>query len=216
MRYRKIDEIPRQIPLFPLPGALLLPRGTLPLNIFEPRYLTMLRDCLKKDKVIGLIQPRGEAEGALYEIGCAGRVTGFREAGQARQLISLTGICRFRLIHETPRRFSYREGEVDYAPFQQDLIENLGEDEVKRKALLEVLKRYLDRHHMRMDWPTLRRTSNETLVTMLAMISPYGAAEKQAMLEARTLSRRCDILIALTEMLLAEARPMPGKTLSIQ
>ena len=207
--YRGPVDLPETIPVFPLPGALLLPRGQLPLNIFEPRYLAMIDDALKGARVVGMIQPdeasaASPMQPALYEVGCAGRITSFEETGDGRYLVTLSGICRFRLIEELPVTTPYRQCRVDFAVFASDFMANLGDDEVDRDALLGTLSAYLDANRIEADWSGIREAPVEALVNGLSMMSPYGAREKQALLEAPDLKTRADLLIAVTEFALAE------------
>ena len=207
--YRGPGELPAIIPVFPLPGALLLPRGQMPLNIFEPRYLAMIDDALAdRHRLIGMIQPDTAHPGPddkpnLYKIGCAGRITQFAETGDGRYLIELTGVARFRIVDEPSVLTPYRQGKVDYHPFANDLVARKGEDAVDRGALLKALAGFLKANKLSADWDGIEKAPNEALVNALAMMSPYGTAEKQAMLEAQDLKTRAEILVALTEMELA-------------
>jgi uncharacterized protein len=208
--YRGPGDLPDVIPVFPLAGALLLPRGQMPLNIFEPRYVTMVDDALGGRRLIGMIQPdpaqRGsEANPRLYRIGCVGRLTQFGETGDGRYLIELTGIARFTLVEELIVPTLYRQCRVDYAPFADDFIARKGEDAVDRAALLAALAAFLKANDLKADWDGIENAPNEALVNALAMMSPYGAAEKQAMLEAPDLKTRAEILVAVTEIELAKA-----------
>jgi uncharacterized protein len=207
--YRGPADLPETIPVFPLAGALLLPRGQLPLNIFEPRYLAMIDDALKGARVIGMIQPDDAkavlpTQPALYEVGCAGRITSFEETGDGRYLITLTGICRFRIAGEEPVSTPYRQCRVDFTEFISDFMANLGDEEVDRDALLGTLSAYLDANRIEADWSGIRDAPVEALVNGLSMMSPYGPREKQALLEAPDLKTRADLLIAVTEFALAE------------
>ncbi|WP_339830713.1 LON peptidase substrate-binding domain-containing protein [uncultured Parvibaculum sp.] len=216
-RYRTTADLPGTIPVFPLAGAILLPRGQLPLNIFEPRYLKMIDDAIRGDRIIGMVQPDGDEaiiasqiEGRkppLCTIGCAGRITSFAETDDGRMVITLTGICRFRLVAELPAMTPYRQFEIDCDPFADDLTPGYGQDEVSRDRLLEILKEYLDTHGLQADWRAIKLSSNESLVNSLCTISPYGPREKQALLEAQTLEDRNQMLIALTEKALRELSP---------
>jgi len=207
--YRSPAELPAVIPVFPLPGALLLPRGQMPLNIFEPRYLAMVDDCLRDGhRLIGMIQPdathsRNEERPTLFRVGCVGRITQLAESGDGRYILELTGISRFRVIEEISALTAYRQCKVDYFPFVDDFTARKGEDEVDRAALLEALTDFLKANNLQVDWEGIERAPNEALVNALAMMSPYGVAEKQAMLEAPDLKTRAEILIAVTEMDLA-------------
>lgn len=210
--YRGPADLPATIPVFPLPGALLLPRGQMPLNIFEPRYLEMIDDSLRNGhRLIGMIQPDTAHPGPedkpnLYKIGCAGRITQFAETGDGRYLIQLTGVCRFRVDHELSVMTAYRQCRAAYEPFADDFIARKGEDDVDRKALLVALKDFLHANNLKTDWEGIEKAPNEALVNALAMMSPYGPAEKQALLEAPDLKTRAEILIAVTEIELAKGR----------
>ncbi|MFO1097581.1 MAG: LON peptidase substrate-binding domain-containing protein [Xanthobacteraceae bacterium] len=210
--YRGPADLPAAIPVFPLPGALLLPRGQMPLNIFEPRYLEMIDDSLRSGhRLIGMIQPDTAHPGPedkpnLYKIGCAGRITQFAETGDGRYLIQLTGVCRFRVDHELSVMTAYRQCRAAYEPFADDFIARKGEDDVDRKALLVALKDFLHANNLKTDWEGIEKAPNEALVNALAMMSPYGPAEKQALLEAPDLKTRAEILIAVTEIELAKGR----------
>jgi len=210
--YRGPGELPEVIPVFPLPGALLLPRGQMPLNIFEPRYLAMIDDSLRDGhRLIGMIQPdvthsHKEAKPVLFRIGCVGRITQLAESGDGRYILELTGISRFRIVEEVRALTAYRQCKVDYFPYVDDFTARKGEDEVNREALLSVLTDFLQANNLKVDWEGVESAPNEALVNALAMMSPYGPAEKQAMLEAPDLKTRAEILIAVTEMDLAKKR----------
>jgi uncharacterized protein len=208
--YRGSADLPQTIPVFPLPGALLLPRGQMPLNIFEPRYLAMVDDSLRDGhRLIGMIQPDPTHPGtqdkpALFKIGCVGRITQLAETGDGRYLIQLTGIARFRVEEELNVATAYRQCRVSYVPFADDFIARKGEDQVNRKALLEALSAFLKANKLKTDWQGIENAPNEALVNALAMMSPYGTAEKQALLEAPDLKSRAEILVAVTEIELAK------------
>ncbi|GLK81879.1 LON peptidase substrate-binding domain-containing protein [Methylopila turkensis] len=209
--YHKIDELPGVIPVFPLRAALLLPRGEMPLNVFEPRYLAMIEDALRGGRIIGLIQPDPEeAEDAerplLVQVGCAGRLTAFAETGDGRYLVTLTGVARFRLAEELKVKTPYRQVRAAFEEFAIDLAPGEGQEDVDREALLKTLKDYLAANNLEADWDGIRRAPNEALVNALAMMSPFGPREKQALLEASDLKARAEILVAVTEMELARAR----------
>jgi Lon protease-like protein len=211
--YRGPDDLPSVIPVFPLPGALLLPRGQMPLNIFEPRYLAMIDDALRSGhRLIGMIQPdpahpgRDQNKPHLFQIGCLGRLTQFAESGDGRYLIQLTGVSRFRIEQELPVETLYRQCRVTFQPFADDFKARKGEDEVDRKALLRALSSFLKANNLKADWDGIENAPNEALVNALAMMSPYDAAEKQAMLEAPDLKTRAEILIAVTEIELAKSK----------
>ena len=216
--YKGPDALPDVIAVFPLPGALLLPRGQMPLNIFEPRYLAMLEDTLRSPhRMIGMIQPDPAHPGPdqnkphLFKVGCVGRVTQFAESGDGRCLIQLTGISRFRVEEELPVMTLYRQCRVTYAPFFDDFTARKGEEQVDRKALLRALTEFLKANNLKADWEGIENAPNEALVNALAMMSPYDAAEKQAMLEAPDLKTRAEILVAVTEIELAKSK-IPGET----
>ena len=205
--YRSETHLPETVPVFPLTAALLLPGGRMPLNIFEPRYLEMIDFVLTTDRLIGMIQPRldgalrPDGEPELCETGCLGRLTSFAETGDGRYLVALQGVCRFRIRKETATTKPFRLCNV--APFLTDL-EDSGGDEVDRQALLTVFRAYLEANALEADWDSVSRAANGTLVNALSMMAPYGAAEKQALLEAPDLRTRAETLIAITEMALAK------------
>ncbi|BAQ45340.1 LON peptidase substrate-binding domain-containing protein [Methylobacterium aquaticum] len=203
--YKGPADCPVVIPVFPLPGALLLPRGQMPLNIFEPRYLAMIDDALRTDRVIGMIQPDSESgetplSPKLFRVGCAGRVTQFAETGDGRYLISLTGIARFRVEEELSTTTGYRRCKVTFAPFESDFYARAGEEAVDRAGVLKALRDFVDANDLKVDWAGIEEAPNEALVNALCMMSPFGAREKQAMLEAPDLKTRAEVLIAVTEM----------------
>jgi uncharacterized protein len=202
--FRKAADLPQVIPVFPLDGALLLPHAALPLNIFEPRYLNMVDDAMGAERIIGMVQtlPGGERERPrLAPVGCVGRITSFAETGDGRYLITLTGLCRFRLGDELPVKTPYRQVRADYRAFETDLRPlEPADDGFDKLRLLRALKAYLDRRSMEVDWETAKAAPTEALVNSLAMALPFEATEKQAMLEAPSLTERRDALIALLEI----------------
>ena len=208
--YRGPSDLPAVIPIFPLSGALLLPRGQMPLNIFEPRYLAMVDDALAdRHRLIGMIQPNRaqggtEEKPALYSVGGVGRITQLAETGDGRYLLELTGVARFRIEEELAVFTPYRQCRVDYS-FVDDFSARKGEEAVDRTALLKALASFLKANKLNADWDGIEKAPNEALVNALAMMSPYGAAEKQAMLEAPDLKTRAEILVALTEIELAKS-----------
>ena len=208
--YRGPVDLPHVIPVFPLPGALLLPRGQMPLNIFEPRYLAMIDDALRDGhRLIGMIQPDVAHGGTpdkpkLYSVGCVGRITQLAESGDGRYLIELTGVARFRIEAELPVSTLYRQCRVSYAPFGDDFVARKGEEAVDREALLAALREFLEANDLKADWEDIDKAPNEALVNALSMMSPYGTPEKQALLEAPDLKTRADILVAITEIELAK------------
>lgn len=205
------DELPAVFPIFPLAKALLLPRGQLPLNIFEPRYLSMVEDAVKGQRIIGMIQPDPEAPGsglapALFSVGCAGRITQFAESGDGRYLITLTGVARFRIVEEIDAITPYRQCRADFIPFLVDFSPRAGEDLVDRDGVLRTLRDFAETNNLQIDWSSIHDAPNEALVNALSMMSPFGAKEKQALLEAGDLKRRADVLVAITEFELARGK----------
>jgi len=209
VHYRTEKDVPAHVPLFPLSGALLLPCGQMPLNIFEPRYLSMIDDAIASDRIVAIIQPRFDTNGQiekcehpqLCSVGTLGRITSLSETGDGRYIISLIGICRFRLLEEVAQKKAYRLARI--APFLHDLSVDTGEDDVDRPALLESFRAYLEANELEADWESVEQVSNATLVNTMSMMAPYGPAEKQALLEAPDLKTRADTLIAITEIALA-------------
>jgi Lon protease-like protein len=195
-------EQPAVIPVFPLAGCILLPRGQLPLNIFEPRYLRMVDDALAGARIIGMIQPREETPGAapLYDVGCAGRITTFSESGDGRYLITLTGLLRFRVETEGLRGTPYRLADVDYSPFVSDADPDRTENAVDRERLFSAMRDYLEAEKLSADWKAAEEAPTEALVNSLSMGCPFAPNEKQALLEAPTLVDRADCLVALMRM----------------
>jgi hypothetical protein len=196
--------------VFPLAGALLLPRGQMPLNIFEPRYMAMVDDSMRDGhRLIGMIQPDPAHPGpedkpTLFKVGCIGRITQIAETGDGRYLMQLTGIARFRVVEELNVATLYRQCRVTTVPFADDFVARRGEEAVDRKAVLDALSSFLKANNMKTDWQSIEKAPNEALVNALAMMSPYGVAEKQALLEAPDLKSRAEILIAVTEIELAK------------
>ena len=217
--YNAPDDLPAVIPVFPLPAALLLPRAELPLNIFEPRYVAMVDTALAGHRVIGMIQPdEDRAPGSLgpmlCKVGCAGRLTSFAETGDGRYMVTLTGISRFAVIEELPATTLFRQCRVSADSFAGDFAGAGSEREVDRGSVLKTFRDYLEAHNLEADWDSVTRASNETLVNTLAMMAPFGTAEKQALLEAPDLRARAETLVALTEMTLA--RQGGGTSRSLQ
>lgn len=203
------EDLPEELPIFPLSGALLLPWGRLPLNIFEPRYLNMTLDCLGQNRIIGMVQPnydqKGDsAEPAVYSVGCAGRVASFEETEDGRLLILLKGLCRFSIVQEIEGRRGYRRVKASYDAFRADL-DAPSNFEVNRETLFARLKPYLDAHAMPLGIDVLKGLSDPSLVTSLCMICPFDPREKQALLEAPTLKARYDALLALLQIAAFEA-----------
>ena len=205
--YRGPADCPAVVPVFPLAGAFLLPRGQMPLNIFEPRYVTMIDDALRAERVIGMIQPDPEgglkAAPEIYKVGCAGRITQFAETGDGRYLITLVGIARFRVEDELPATTPYRQCRVSFEPFAADFLARAGEEEVDRRGVLKALRDFVEAKDLKVDWRGVEQAPNEALVNALCMMSPFGPREKQALLEAPDLKTRAEALIAITEIELA-------------
>jgi Lon protease-like protein len=206
--YSRPSELPTIIPVFPLAGALLLPRRPLPLSIFEPRYLEMVDDALSGERLIGMIQPTAGEDASdawpeLCAVGCLGRLTQFAETGDGRCFITLMGVARFRVVAETPTNKLYRQAQVDYSDFAADFHEGEGENAVDRPGLLTALRKFAEANKFKVDWDDIKSASNEALVNGLSMLSPYGVKEKQALLEASDLKARAEMLVAITQMELA-------------
>ncbi|EEW26648.1 LON peptidase substrate-binding domain-containing protein [Rhodobacter ferrooxidans] len=203
----KATDLPETLPLFPLPGALLLPRARLPLHIFEPRYLQMIEDCLKTGpRLIGMIQPRevpnGQGERRLQAIGCAGRLTGFSETEDGRYMVTLSGISRFRLLQETAGAVPYRRGSVDWAPFARDLGSVEEDKGFRREPFMALLGRYFAAMQLSTDWGSLKDAEVEMLINSLSMLCPFAPEDKQALLEAPSLTTRRETLVTLMEFAL--------------
>jgi hypothetical protein len=210
--YHATSDLPAQLAVFPLSGVLLLPRGQLPLNVFEPRYLTMIDAAMSGNRIIGMIQTR-EPEThaltpALSAVGCAGRITSYSETDDGRYLVTLSGICRFRVEEELVVATPYRQVTPDYNIFASDLIVN-PETDFPRERLLDALRAYLSQRDLKADWRSVMSAPAETLVNALAMLCPFEPAEKQALLEAPGWMERVETLVALLEM---AGRPSPGGT----
>jgi len=201
-----LADLPEVIPVFPLPGALLLPRARLPLNIFEPRYLAMLDDALKSEhRLIGMVQPlAGDApRPRLHQIGCAGRVTSLSETEDGRYLIALTGVSRFRIADELEGFTPYRRVRAEWGDFAADLAPARREGEFCRAEFLKVLRRYFDAVRLSSDWDSLREAEPELLINSLSMMCPFSVEEKQALLEAPCLADRTETLMALMQFTIA-------------
>jgi uncharacterized protein len=211
--YKGPDEMPGVLAVFPLEGALLLPRGELPLNVFEPRYMAMVDDALRAHRLIGMIQPDPQAEGRsrppLCDIGCVGRITQIAETGNGRYVLTLSGVARFRVVDELPAATPYRQCRVDFSGFAGDFVPRAGEGEVDRAGVLRTLREFAQANDLQVDWKSVEAAPNEALVNALSMMSPFGPREKQALLEAKTLKDRADVLVAITEMELARGDGAP-------
>ncbi|MEZ5931544.1 MAG: LON peptidase substrate-binding domain-containing protein [Alphaproteobacteria bacterium] len=196
-----LERLPSRFPIFPLSGAILLPGGNLPLNIFEPRYLQMVKDARRGDQVIGMIQPSaaGEDELPLYPVGCAGKITNFEATEDGRNLITLTGLCRFEIAKELTVATPYRQVIADFEPWQGDLEPDAAPDSL-RPHLVEALRSYFAVHDISVDWGQIERAPLEGLLTSLAMICPFEPSEKQALLETPDACELGRTLVALLKM----------------
>ncbi|MEM8788375.1 MAG: LON peptidase substrate-binding domain-containing protein [Pseudomonadota bacterium] len=208
-RHFALADLPDRIPVFPLPGALLLPRSRLPLNIFEPRYLAMFDDTLKSEhRLIGMVQPvdmpegRGSGGGRLHHIGCAGRLTAFQETEDGRYMITLTGVSRYRITEKQEGFSPYLRAAVDWSSFERDLGRRETDGGFDRTKFLKVLRRYFDTAQLASDWDSLKEADAELLVNSLSMLCPFDPEEKQALLEAPTLANRRETLVTLMEFAL--------------
>ncbi len=199
------EDLPGEIPVFPLTGVLLLPQGKLPLNIFEPRYLQMINVALGGDRMIGMVQPTGPNEGDqpdIYKTGCAGRITSFDESEDGRYIITLSGLIRFDITEELSLRDGYRVAVPDWAPYRNDLAEETGAG-IDRDRMLRALKGYFTVNNVDANWDAIKDTTTDRLVNALAMMCPFQPSEKQALLEAVSLADRANVMVALLEMSLA-------------
>ena len=199
----KLTNFPEAIPIFPLPGALLLPRSRLPLHVFEPRYLQMLDDSLKTpERLIGMVQPNevaGRAGNGLHTIGCAGRITQFSETEDNRYMITLSGISRFRVVNEIEGFAPYRRCEVNWDGFERDQGKSECDTGLDRDSFLNLLGRYFDARSLSTDWESLQEADDELLINSLSMMLDLDAEDKQALLEAPSLSTRRETLVTLIE-----------------
>jgi uncharacterized protein len=216
--YEGPDDCPAVVPVFPLGGALLLPRGQMPLNIFEPRYIAMIDDAIRMHRVIGIVQPEPEsgrqaATPGLLQVGCLGRITQFAETGDDRYILTLTGIARFRIAEELSVTTPYRQCRVGYDAYLIDFTARAGEEAVDRNALLKALRAFAKASELKIDWKGVNEAPNEALVNALSMMCPFGPREKQALLEAPTLKERAEVLVAITEIELARNGGDPETTL---
>ena len=214
--------MPNELPLFPLRGAILLPRASLTLNVFEPRYLALMDHALAGERLIGVVQPAPEAGNSespggkdfpLRRVGCAGRISSFTESEDGHVVITLAGIARFALVGEVGGDAPFRMAEVNFSPYAKDFVGGHGEDDVDRPRLVATLRSYLVANNLHADWDRINSASNERLVNTLSILSPYGPEEKQALLEAPDLRSRAQALVALAEMELAARDDGSGTSL---
>lgn len=207
-QYHKEHALLEEIPIFPLRGAVLLPRAQLPLNIFEPRYLAMTEHALGHGRLIGMVRPRhdDDVNPVLYDIGCAGRITSFMETGDGRFLLTLSGVSRFRILSDELTNGGFRKANVDWNSFTRDINEEAQENPALRDRVIELLMTYLEEVGLKADWDSIEGASAETIVNSVAMTCPFEPDEKQALLEARTIEGRGETLVALMEMAIARKR----------
>jgi Lon protease-like protein len=222
-RYRNVDDMPKELAVFPLRGAILLPRASLTLNVFEPRYIALVDHVLAADRLIGVVQPAADADDAespagksfpLRSVGCAGRLFSFTESDDGRVAIALAGVARFSVGSDIAGDTPFRICEADFGPYAKDFIAGHGEDEVDRPRLIATLREYLLASNLNADWDRINSAGSERLVNTLSILSPYGPEEKQALLEAPDLRARAEALVALAEMELAT--PDDGSGTSVQ
>ena len=203
-------DLPESVPVFPLTGALLLPFSHRPLNVFEPRYIEMVDHALRGDRLIGLIQPEDTSEESpkgrapLQKIGCLGRLTHFEENGEGRYFIILEGVTRFEALQEVVTRTPFRQFTISAERFALDFDGLHGEDAVDRPRFLKMMKDYAEFANFELNWDEIKKTGTADLVNFCCMVSPYGAAEKQVLLEAGSLEDRAETLIAMTEYEMAK------------
>jgi uncharacterized protein len=215
----RVEDLPSEFAVFPLAGPLLLPRGKLPLNIFEPRYLAMVQDSLAGGRMFGMIQPdpnsaAGEYGEALYRVGCLGRMSSFSETDDGRLLITLTGLTRFTIGAELGLRRGYRRVRGDFSGFVDDLPIERAPVEIEREKILAALRGYFTRRNVDANWEAIRGLSDDGLVITLAMACPFEAVEKQALLEAPDDADRAATLLALLQMGAAEPDRPAGRSVS--
>jgi len=209
------DDLPGHLPVFPLSGVLLLPRGLLPLNIFEPRYLNMVRDALAPPRMIGMIQPTealaetGESDPVLYGTGCAGRITQFEETGDERFRLNLLGVCRFDIVEEATQQNGYRRCTVNWSRYTDDMITPGSEGSIQGRAAIKAFDRnrlrpplelYFKQRDIDANWDAIEKLDDDRLINTIAMLCPFAASEKQALLEAANQAQRGDLLLAILEM----------------
>jgi Lon protease-like protein len=198
-------DLPREIPVFPLSGALLLPEGRLPLNIFEPRYLAMVEDSLGAGRMFGMVQgdpslPRIGSDSQLFKVGCLGRVSSFAETDDGRLLITLTGVIRYRIAEEIGGRRGYRRVRADYASYEADLAVDRPAPQIDRAELLGAIQPYFRARGIEANWEAVEQTGDAMLVTTLCMVCPFDVREKQALLEVGSVEERARMLVALMQM----------------
>lgn len=209
------SDLPVSVPLFPLSGALLLPFAHRPLNIFEPRYIEMIDAVLSGERLIGLIQPQDTSEESpkgqapLEEIGCLGRLTHFEESGDGRYFIILEGVARFKILRELAVDSPFRQADISAEAFASDFTRDFGEEAVDRPRFIKMMRDYAEFANIELNWEEIENTGTADLVNFCCMVSPHGAAEKQALLEAPSLEARAETLIAITEYEMARGSAAP-------
>lgn len=207
----KISDLPSVVPIFPLSGVILLPGSNLPLNIFEPRYLQMVKDARAAHSLIAMVQPLDADDGSsapeTYSTGCVGRITHYSETEDGRNLIRLTGLCRFQILEEMSVMTPYRQVQADWAPFKTDLTAPQPTEQLNRDGLLHALKLYLDQKGLDADYDGINSAPDNVLINTLCMIVHLQPAEKQALLEAGTLAERCETLKSLLTMAATSTNP---------
>ena len=209
------SDLPNNIPIFPLPGAVIFPFGTLPLNIFEPRYIAMIKSVLGSHRMIGMIQPVPEKSNStkkLYPIGCAGKIISFTETNDNRFLIELSGVLRFKLKKELSLLKGFRRIEPDWTPYLSDLKNNY--HLLSLNELLIELKKYFDRNNINVDLSEISKISNEQILASIPQICSFKVVEKQAVLEANTLQDRVKVLISLLKMYTLDANENESETIN--
>ena len=200
------EDLPAEVPLFPLNGVLLLPGGRLPLNVFEPRYLNMVEHALGHQRLIGIVQPMVDGQPglsapdgtALYRVGCAGRITTFQETTGGQIQLTLRGLCRFNILDELPLLRGFRRARTDFTGYESDLAPDTGIT-IERQRLLSDLRAYFEMENIEADWDAIKQTPDDRLVTTLAMVCPFEPHEKQALLESVDVAHRCKLIIGLIE-----------------
>ena len=190
------SPLPRKVPIFPLTDVILLPQGHIKLNIFENRYLNMTEDCLSSNRIIGMIQPKQKSK--LYDIGCIGKIVQFSEIEENKFFIELKGICRYKIINHTLSERKYRIAEVSYEEYSTDL--NSKNTEIDKHQFLKPMKKYFDSKNIQTDWKIIDRAPIEVLVNSLAQSCPFTSIEKQALLEAKDITSRSNLMITLFEI----------------
>jgi uncharacterized protein len=211
-----LSNLPSSIPVFPLTGALVLPRARLPLNIFEPRYLQMIDDALKTDhRLIGMIQtrdvPTDISDPPLHKIGCAGRITSFTETDDGRYLISIKGVSRYRILNIQSGFSPYINADVIWSDFERDLGKEEVDESLDRKAFIKLLEAYFEANELQTDWDGLKDAPDEMLINSLSMMCPFGPEERQALLESPCLKTRRETVATLMEFALRSTDDDEGK-----